>query len=116
MISIADSFSDALGIHISEESENVHTNRQIWASTTATFLSKFIFTLTFVIPILVFSLSTAIVVGLAWGMSVLTILSYVMAKQQGKNPWKVILEHLTITFIVITITHFLGDWIRNTVQ
>jgi vacuolar iron transporter family protein len=116
MIAIADSFSDALGIHISEESENVHTSKQIWASTVATFLSKFLFTLTFVIPVLIFSLSIAMVVGLVWGMSVLTILSYVMAKQQDKKPWKVIFEHLIITFVVITITHFLGDSIRNTVQ
>jgi vacuolar iron transporter family protein len=116
MIAIADSFSDALGIHISEESENVHTIKQIWASTVATFLSKFLFTLTFVIPVLIFSLSIAMVVGLVWGMSVLTILSYVMAKQQDKKPWKVIFEHLIITFVVITITHFLGDSIRNTVQ
>jgi vacuolar iron transporter family protein len=116
MIAIADSFSDALGIHISEESENVHTIKQIWASTVATFLSKFLFTLTFVIPVLIFSLSIAMVVGLVWGMSVLTILSYVMAKQQDKKPWVVILEHLFITFVVITITHFLGDSIRNTVQ
>ena len=32
-IAIADAFSDALGIHVSEESENVHTNRQIWGAT-----------------------------------------------------------------------------------
>jgi hypothetical protein len=39
-IAIADAFSDALGIHVSEESENVHSVRQIWGATIATFLSK----------------------------------------------------------------------------
>ena len=29
-IAIADAFSDALGIHISEESQNTHTVKQIW--------------------------------------------------------------------------------------
>lgn len=29
-IAIADAVSDALGIHISEESENKHTSREIW--------------------------------------------------------------------------------------
>ena len=38
-IAVADAFSDALGIHISEESENKHTAREIWQSTTSTFLS-----------------------------------------------------------------------------
>ena len=32
-IAIADAFSDVLGIHISEESENKHTSREIWEST-----------------------------------------------------------------------------------
>ena len=34
-IAIADAFSDALGIHVHEESENVHTADQIWAATLA---------------------------------------------------------------------------------
>jgi predicted Abi (CAAX) family protease len=51
-IAIADAFANALGIHISEESENVHTTRQIWNTTIATFMTKFFFTLTFVVPVL----------------------------------------------------------------
>jgi len=31
-IAIADAFSDALGIHMSEESENRHTTRETWES------------------------------------------------------------------------------------
>jgi hypothetical protein len=33
--------ADALGIHISEESENKHTTREVWESTISTFLTKF---------------------------------------------------------------------------
>lgn len=36
-IAVADACSDALGIHVSEEAENVHTAKQIWGSTIATF-------------------------------------------------------------------------------
>jgi len=45
IIAIADAFSDALGIHISEESEGKHTTKEIWESTIATFLAKFVFAL-----------------------------------------------------------------------
>jgi VIT1/CCC1 family predicted Fe2+/Mn2+ transporter len=31
-IAIADSFSDALGIHISEESQGQHTEKEVWES------------------------------------------------------------------------------------
>jgi len=34
-IAVADAFSDAVGIHIAEESENRHSEREIWESTTA---------------------------------------------------------------------------------
>jgi len=112
-IAIADAFSDALGIHVSEESENVHTVKQIWGATTATFLSKFLFALTFAIPIVFLPLFTAIVVSLIWGLSILSILSYAMAKSQGEPPWKVVGEHILIAIVVISITHFVGDWVNS---
>ena len=58
IIAVADAFSDALGIHISEESESKHTPKEIWTSTISTFLTKFIFALTFVVPVFLFKLST----------------------------------------------------------
>ena len=39
-IAIADSLSDALGIHISEEAESVHTSMEIWLATGATFVDQ----------------------------------------------------------------------------
>ena len=112
-IAIADAFADALGIHISEESENVHTTRQIWNTTIATFMTKFFFTLTFVVPVLFLPLFTAIIVSLVWGFSILTVLSYLIAKAQGKRPWKIIGEHVLIAVVVIAITHFVGDWVAT---
>ena len=110
-IAIADAFSDALGIHISEEAENIHTTKQIWCATITTFLTKFLCAMTFAVPVLLLSLSTAIVVGLIWGLSILTILSYIIARTQEEPPWKVVGEHLLIAILVITITHWVGDWI-----
>jgi VIT1/CCC1 family predicted Fe2+/Mn2+ transporter len=92
MIAIADAFSDALGIHVSEESENIYTRRQIWASTVSTFLSKFMFALTFVIPVVLFQLSIAILVSVLWGLGVLAILSYKIAMSHRIKPWRVIAE------------------------
>ncbi|MEO0295700.1 MAG: hypothetical protein ABIM85_06725, partial [candidate division WOR-3 bacterium] len=63
-IAIADAFSDALGIHISEESENVHTGKEIWVSTISTFLAKFIFASTFILPVLFLKLNLAVIVNI----------------------------------------------------
>jgi len=114
VIAIADAFSDALGIHISEESENKHTAKEIWESTISTFFSKFVFTLTFLIPVLLLELSTAIVVSIIWGLSILSILSFSIAGGQKTKPWKAVAEHLIIALVVIVITHYVGDWIAST--
>lgn len=108
-IAIADAFSDALGIHITEESENAHTAKEIWGSTIATFLSKFLFAMTFAVPVFLLPLGVAIWVCIAWGLVILTVLSYSIARSQGEPPWKVVGEHLLIATAVIAITHYVGD-------
>lgn len=113
IIAIADAFSDALGIHISEESENKHTEKEIWASTLSTFFTKFIFALTFVIPVILFPLPTAIIISVIWGLFIISIFSFKIASEQKKNPSRVVLEHLIISIIVIVTTHYVGDWVNT---
>ncbi len=113
-IAIADAFSDALGIHISEESQNTHSDRSIWESTVATFVAKFFFALTFLPPIFLATLPNAVWISIAWGLSVLTLISYWMAKDERKNPFHVIGEHVGIAVVVIFITHYVGDWVGAT--
>lgn len=112
-IAIADAFSDALGIHVSEESEGKHSEKEIWVSTISTFVSKFIFALTFVVPVLLFELLTAIIVSIIWGLSLLGIFSFKIAKEQKTSPWRMVAEHLIIALVVIFITHYLGTWINS---
>jgi VIT1/CCC1 family predicted Fe2+/Mn2+ transporter len=110
-IAIADAFSDALGIHISEESDKTRTAQQVWGATIATFLTKFLFALTFAVPVLLLSLSVAIIVSLLWGLSILTALSYIIARSQDEPAWKIVGEHLIIASLVLVITHWVGDLI-----
>jgi len=115
-IAIADAFSDALGIHVHEESENVHTADQIWAATLATLFSKLLMAGSFLVPVLTLQLTQAIMVSIVWGGVVLAVLSYRLAKAQGRHPGKVIAEHLVIACLVVSITHAVGDWVGQTFQ
>ena len=112
-IAIADSFSDALGIHVSEESEGKHTEREIWESTVFTFLAKFIFASIFIIPILFLELSIAIIVSIIFGLSLLSILSFLLSRKQNKKTWRVVLEHLIVALVVIILAHYIGNWIAS---
>ncbi|MBT4824060.1 hypothetical protein HOL83_00465 [Candidatus Woesearchaeota archaeon] len=107
-IAVADSMSDAFGIHVSEEAEGVHTQKEIWESTLTTFIAKLLFALTFIIPLLFFTLQTAVVVGVIWGLFALSVYSYVISKGKEISKLKVVLEHLFVGVIVIVITHFVG--------
>jgi len=113
-IAIADAASDALGIHISEESENVHSTKEIWTSTLATFVAKALFASIFIIPVLAFELGIAILVSIAIGLLIIGTASYTMARQQKEKPWKVIGEHVIVMVGVLVATHFLGKWIAVT--
>ena len=47
MLALADALSDAMGMHVSEEAEGVHSPREIWEATLSTLLSKAGTTLSF---------------------------------------------------------------------
>jgi VIT1/CCC1 family predicted Fe2+/Mn2+ transporter len=112
-IAVADAFSDALGIHIAEESESTHTHWEIWQSTIATFLSKLLFALTFAVPVILLDLTAAVMVSVVYGLSVLGLLSFYLAREQGDNPLRVIAEHLAIAVVVIGATHAVGTWVNS---
>jgi vacuolar iron transporter family protein len=113
-IAFADALSDALGMHISEESvKKAKKEKDIWESTFATFFSKVFFALSFLIPVLLFPLKTAIIISIFWGLLLITIFSYYIARREDKKPFSVISEHLIITIIVIVLSKIIGDLIAR---
>jgi len=112
-IAVADAFSDAFGIHMSQESQDRYSEKTIWESTIATFLAKFLMAVTFVVPVLLFELGMAIGVSVVWGLMVLSWFSLGLAKEQKVKPGKMVLEHVGIALVVILLTHYLGGWIAG---
>ncbi len=107
-IAIADALSDALGMHVAQESQNRFTAREVWLATGVTFATKFLVALTFLIPIFFFSLDTAVTVSVAWGLILLAVLSERLARRQGVAPIGVIFEHVLVAVAVIATTHYVG--------
>ncbi|MFA5318689.1 MAG: hypothetical protein WC323_04470 [Patescibacteria group bacterium] len=112
-IAVADAFSDALGMHMSEESKSENSPKEVWQATVSTLLAKFLFALSFVVPVLFLSISTAVIASIIWGLFLILTLSYIMAKKQKENPLKPMAEHFLIAAFVIIITHYIGHWIGN---
>jgi vacuolar iron transporter family protein len=111
-IAIADALSDALGIHVSQETKKKSKKKDVWEATIATFASKFLFALTFLIPILLFELQTAIIISICWGIALIIASTIYLNK---KKDWKKqIIEHLGLAIAVILITFYVGQWIATT--
>ncbi|MFC1657986.1 hypothetical protein ACFL1D_01225 [Candidatus Omnitrophota bacterium] len=118
IMAIADGLSDAAGVHISEESElekgiAKHTQKEIWVATIFTFLSKLIFTLTFAVPFLLFSLNTAVLTAIIWGILLLIVLNFVIARIKQENALMLILEHVFLALCVVAISHYVGYFVAK---
>lgn len=107
-VAVADAFSDALGMHLSEESSGKVCHRDVWKSTFAAFFAKMFFAAIFIIPVLVFSLENAIIFSVFLGLIILGIFSYRTAKFRGESGIRKIFEHVSIAIFVVVITYFLG--------
>lgn len=113
VIAVADAMSDALGIHLAEEADPSSTTQHIWAATVSTFLSKFVFALSFAIPLLLLPLDLAVMASIAWGMFVIIVLSYFIARVQQASATAVIAEHVGIALLVVVLSHFIGVWVHK---
>jgi len=116
VLAISDALSDAMGIHVSEEAEMEHTSKELWKASFFTFISKLIFTLTFAFPIAFFELYIAMIVSVFWGIFLITLFNFYMAKSQKQKPYKVIIEHVFITVLVVLLTHYIGDIIYEIIH
>lgn len=114
VIAVADAMSDALGIHLAEEANPETTHGHVWSATVTTFLTKFVFSLSFAVPLLLLPLGPAVIASVIWGMLVIVILSYLLARAQKTNPLTVIGEHLFIAMLVVVLSHLIGVWVNAT--
>lgn len=113
LIAVADALSDAMGIHMSEEATHLYPHKEVWEATFATFISKFLVAITFLIPILLLPLYTAIIVSILWGIFLTIIFNYYLAKQQNIKPLPIVVEHLSIVILVIVVTYYIGMFVAT---
>ena len=107
-IAVADSLSDGIGMHLAEETEGFHTHKDVWLVTIYTFLSKFIITISFLPLVLFLPLKIAIISNILWGIILIFLFSYFVAKKQNNNPLKASFEHSFLLIGVIVITYVVG--------
>jgi len=112
VIAIADNISDSLGIHIYQESD-LKKSEVVRVSTFFNFITRFFVIFIFILFVLFLPLLYASILSIIWGISLLIVLSYYIAREQKVNPYKAIIEHVTIAVVVIIVSNYLSEWILN---
>jgi VIT1/CCC1 family predicted Fe2+/Mn2+ transporter len=115
VIALADNLSDSFGIHIYQESEHI-AKKEVWLSTLTNFLTRLFVSSTFIILIIVLPIRLAAVCSVIWGLFVLTVMTYTIAKQQKINPFSAIFVHLTIAVVVVVASNFIGAFVITRFQ
>jgi VIT1/CCC1 family predicted Fe2+/Mn2+ transporter len=112
IIAVADNISDSLSIHVYQESEGLES-KSAFRSTITNFLARFLATFTFVV--LVIALPSALVgpILLAWGLVLLSVLTYLLARERGVSAASEIVKHVAVALLVVFVSRTLGVWIRT---
>ena len=107
VIGIADNLTDSLSVHIYQESERL-AHRQAFRTTVANYIARLTVTATFILLFLLLPSATAGFVCVAWGLFLLSGLSYLLAKERQASVPGEIVKHAGVAFAVIGISKTIG--------
>jgi vacuolar iron transporter family protein len=111
IIAVADNISDSLSIHIYQESEGLES-KSAFRSTVTNFFARFVATATFVALVVLLPAAVMGPVLLAWGLVLLSTLTYLLARERGIAPIPEIAKHVAVAVIVVVVSKALGMFIR----
>jgi vacuolar iron transporter family protein len=112
VIALADNISDALAIHVYQDAADRDRRRSV-VNTLWNFLARLLVSLVFIALVVVLPMPTAAIASGAFGLAVLALITYEIARDQRANPWLMITEHVLVAVVVITASNYLGRFISS---
>lgn len=109
---IADNLSDSLSVHIYQESECLE-RREAFLGTMSNFTTRFVVCLSFVLIVMLCSRQVAAVAGIVWGMSLLSALTYLLARERNASVISEIAKHLIVALAVLFVSKGVAQWISK---
>ena len=107
---VADNLTDSLSVHMYQESERLE-EREAFVGTLTNFATRFIVCLTFVLIVALFRKHAAAVVGIVWGISLLTALTYILARHRQVSAMSEVGKHLAVAMVIIFVSKSIGHWV-----
>jgi len=111
-IVLADSLSDSLGIYVSQKAAG-HKKKRVQEATFSTLLAKILIGFSFVTLVLFLKLSSAVLVSVLWGFSLLAVFSHRIARENDSSVWRTAGEHVFVGLLVVLASSFIGGLVSS---
>ncbi len=109
IVAVADNLTDSLSVQMYQESERRERKEAILGTLT-NFATRFLVCLSFVGIVALFW-KHAVAAGIMWGIALLSVMSYMLARGRSVSVFVEIAKHLGIAAIVIMASEGIGQWI-----
>lgn len=110
VIALADNISDSFSILVYQESGHI-SKKEVWFSTLTNFFARLLVSLTFIILIILLPIKDAVIYSVIWGLLILTIMTYTIARWRKVDPYSAILAHTIVAVLVIVASNFIGGFL-----
>jgi VIT1/CCC1 family predicted Fe2+/Mn2+ transporter len=107
---LADNLTDALSIHIFQESERLD-EKDAFSGTITNFVTRLLLCMSFVLLVGIFPFAHVARVAIFWGVLLLGILTYLVARERKVPPMPEVLKHTLVAAVVIAVSMVLGRWV-----
>src|SRR5512143_2006133 len=108
VIAIADNISDSFGIHVHQEAQK-ESVKEVRKTTLANFGTRIAVVSIFILLVILLPMIAAVPFSILFGITVISTISYFIAKEQKAKPYKVVFQHLLITVLVIIGSYLLRE-------
>jgi vacuolar iron transporter family protein len=109
---VADNLTDSLSVQVYQESERLE-ERDAFIGTVSNFVTRLVVCLTFVLIVVLFRTHVAAIGGIVWGMLLLTVLNYILARHRKVGAISELAKHLAVALVIIFVSKGIGHWITG---
>ena len=105
---VADNLTDALSIHVFQESEHLGA-KEVFAGTATNFVARLLLCISFVPLVVFFPPAHAAALAVLWGAFLLATLTYLVARERKVAPLPEVLKHLFVAAAATVASLLIGQ-------
>ena len=109
---VADNLTDSLSVHMYQESERLE-NKEAFIGTLSNFVTRLLLCLSFVLIVVLLPGHIALIWGMAWGISLLVVLTCILARYRNVSATSEVGKHLAVALAIILVSQRIGHWIAG---